>query len=129
MEKYLSEKKNRVIHPVHYMFRMIRNQFVDDCRRKKTWQTESFEEGKSVADIHERTLEEITIERNEVEHLLEKVTVPEKEFLYLWAVEGYTIEEISEIQDVPKNTLLSRLYRLRKKMEFLLKRNRKREAG
>lgn len=114
---------------MNYVFRMIHNQFIDDCRRNKNWQTESFDDGKSVADIHERTLEEITIERYEVEYLLGKVSGSEKEFLYLWAVEGYTIEEISEIQEVPKNTLLSRLHRLRKKMNSLLKREGRREAG
>lgn len=125
LEKFLKDKRKKVNHPVKYFFRMIRNQFVDDFRRNNSLQVEELNEKVTVVDIHGRTLEDVTLDQKEVEYLFGKLSGLERELLYLWAVEGYTIEEISDIQDVPKNTLLSRIHRLRKKMDVLLSREKR----
>ncbi len=40
----------------------------------------------------------------------------DREILFYWAVEGYSLQEIANQIDVPRGTLLSRVHRLRKKI-------------
>ena len=42
----------------------------------------------------------------------------ERELLFLWAVEEYTIEEIAHMKQVPKGTLQSKLHRLKKRIKL-----------
>ena len=49
--------------------------------------------------------------------LTKMVDIFEREILYYWAIEGMTAQEISRQIDTPRGTVLSRLYRLRKKFE------------
>lgn len=41
----------------------------------------------------------------------------ESEVLYYWAIEGMTTQEIADQIDVPRGTVLSRLYRIRKRFD------------
>jgi RNA polymerase sigma-70 factor (ECF subfamily) len=58
----------------------------------------------------------LLIQAEEVADLLARLHDVERELLYLWAVEEYTIDEISELTGAPRGTLLSRLHRLRGKL-------------
>ena len=40
----------------------------------------------------------------------------DREILYLWAVEEYSAAEIGHVLDVPRNTILSRVHRLRARL-------------
>ena len=58
-------------------------------------------------------------ERN-LQRLLEKLSDPLRAAFVLFEIEGYTAEEISEMQSVPTNTVRARIHRARKKMTTLL---------
>src|SRR5580692_8966092 len=58
-------------------------------------------------------------ERN-LERLLAKLSDPLRAAFVLFEIEGYTAEEISEMQSVPTNTVRARIHRARKKMTALL---------
>ena len=58
-------------------------------------------------------------ERN-LQRLLEKLSDPLRAAFVLFEIEGYTGEEISEMQSVPTNTVRARIHRARKKMTALL---------
>jgi RNA polymerase sigma-70 factor (ECF subfamily) len=62
-------------------------------------------------------LEDIIIREQEVGEFTQQLSPEENELLYYWAVEGYTVQELSDETGKPKGTLLSRLYRIRKKAE------------
>ena len=66
-------------------------------------------------DIGLDTLEATMIDQNLVERLWVDLKPLERELLYLWAVEGYTIDEISRLTETSRGTLLSRIHRIRKK--------------
>jgi RNA polymerase sigma-70 factor (ECF subfamily) len=55
-----------------------------------------------------------------LERLLSKLSDPLRAAFVLFEVEGYTAEEISEMQSVPTNTVRARIHRARKKMTALL---------
>jgi len=40
--------------------------------------------------------------------------------MYFWAVEGYTTDELAEFLDISRGTLLSKIHRLRKRLEYHL---------
>jgi RNA polymerase sigma-70 factor (ECF subfamily) len=55
-----------------------------------------------------------------LERLLSKLSDPLRAAFVLFEIEGYTAEEISEMQSVPTNTVRARIHRARKKMTSLL---------
>jgi RNA polymerase sigma-70 factor, ECF subfamily len=65
------------------------------------------------------TLETRERQRN-LERLLSRLSDPLRAAFVLFEIEGYTAEEISEMQSVPTNTVRARIHRARKKMTALL---------
>jgi RNA polymerase sigma-70 factor (ECF subfamily) len=55
-----------------------------------------------------------------LERLLARLSDPLRAAFVLFEIEGYTAEEISEMQSVPTNTVRARIHRARKKMTALL---------
>jgi RNA polymerase sigma-70 factor (ECF subfamily) len=55
-----------------------------------------------------------------LERLLSKLSDPLRAAFVLFEIEGYTAEEISDMQSVPTNTVRARIHRARKKMTSLL---------
>lgn len=99
-----------------YFFQMIRNQFIDDERKKRIRNEESYEENK-VIELDLPSLEDISIDREQVDQIMELLRSEEREILYLWAVEGYTIQELALHLEIPKGTLLARIFRLRSRIK------------
>jgi RNA polymerase sigma-70 factor, ECF subfamily len=65
------------------------------------------------------TLETRERQRN-LEQLLSRLSDPLRAAFVLFEIEGYTADEISEMQSVPTNTVRARIHRARKKMTALL---------
>lgn len=67
IEKFL--KKDRVAdNPAAYLRKMMRNQFIDDCRRAKIIAFESLTED-AVPDLSTAPLEQTMIDANQIEHI------------------------------------------------------------
>ena len=64
-----------------------------------------------------------------LEHLLEKLPESERATLVLFEVDGYSGEEIAQIQGVPLNTVWSRIYNSRKKLKALLAKAESRKSS
>jgi len=117
LEKYLhNQSSNNQNSDVAYVRTIIRNRFIDEYRRLKRFPEESYDEESTVA-IDVASLEETVLAQVELEIVWEKLDLFEREILYYWAVEGMTAKEISIEINVPRGTVLSRIYRLRKKIE------------
>ena len=102
--------------PAAYIRKIMRNQFIDDCRRRKIVSFEPLEESEPLM-LDEQSLEQQTINSDMIEQLLEHLNVTEREVLYLWAVLEYTTSEIATELEIPRGTILSRLFRIRKKAQ------------
>ncbi len=115
LEKFI--KSNIVANqPAAYMKKIIYNQFIDDCRRAKIIQFESLEETNLPADFDVQTLEELLVNEDMAKQILQSLEPDEREIMYCWAIEGFSTSEIAKKLKKPKGTILSKIYRMRKKL-------------
>ena len=115
LEKFV--KTNIVVNqPAAYVKKIIYNQFIDDCRRDKIVQFESLEEKNLPTDFDVQTLDELLVNEDMAKQILQSLEPDEREIMYCWAIEGFSTSEIAEKLDKPKGTILSKIYRMRKKL-------------
>lgn len=103
--------------PLHYFLRMIRNGFLDERRHAARWRWEPLEAAEGPTPLHAQDLEAMQVDRDLVTVVWTGLSGPEREVLFLWAVEEHTVDEIAAMTDTPRGTLLARLHRLRKKFQ------------
>ncbi|MGB1311229.1 MAG: RNA polymerase sigma factor [Leucothrix sp.] len=121
IEKYLRADRSDIEIPIAYLKRMIRNEFIDQTRRRRFHHDVDAEVVDKIFDesaLKAMTLEDVFVQQAEVAALLGTMQPEERELLYLWAVEEYTIDEIAKIKQVPRGTLLSKLHRLKKRVQL-----------
>ena len=112
-----------------YLYRIIRNAFIDQYRRQQRFEHEAFDEDQHSVDFDIATLESISINREHLNKLMTEISTTEREILFLWGVEEYTTQEVADLMNIPKGTVLSRIFRLRKKLQNIDDSNRKIRAG
>jgi len=111
LEKFLksnSKKNNKSA----FMYTTIRHQFIDDLRMQKKYDATSLEENNHV-DIDVKTLESLIIDQDLVEQILHYLEPLEREILFYWAIEGYSTQQVATLLEMPKGTVLSKIYRMR----------------
>ncbi len=112
-EKLLKKGIKELDNPKLYLYRIIRNQFIDNCRKNKNWRFNEFHEESNIIHLNSDRFDDILATKDEVARLLKSITPSEKELLYLSAVEGYSVTEMSELSGTPRGTILSKLHRLK----------------
>lgn len=99
-----------------YAIRVIRNTFIDEVRRNKQREAELFDETLHTVDYDVASLEKIMIDRSGLEAIWPALSLIEREILFLWAVEGYSTTEIADHLEKPRNSILSIIHRMRKRL-------------
>ena len=117
LEKYLRNPPQVTAAAESYMYKILHNTFIDQWRQKSRVNNESYEDDQHSMDFDIATLESIYINKQTVNILLAALEPEDQEILFLWAVEEYSTREVAEILSMPKGTVLSRIYRLRKKLQ------------
>lgn len=112
---WLSASRAQVDNPLAYFLRIVRNTFLADRRRAAQMQWSALEDAGTVVAVDLRPLEDVHLERAWLEQAWADMSAAEREVLFLWAVEGYTVDEISAQTGAPRGTLLARMHRLRRK--------------
>jgi RNA polymerase sigma-70 factor (ECF subfamily) len=102
---------------VSYAMKIIRNIFIDQRRSDARVMLEPFEEQGIAVDFDLSSLENLVLDRSELERVWVELTVVEREILYLWAVEGYSTDEVAGQLDKPRNTVLSIIHRMRQRLK------------
>jgi len=117
LEKILQNQSSRQhASDLAYVRAIMRNRFIDEYRRSNRFPEQSYDDNSTVA-MDETSLEDMVIAQVDLEIVWEILDPFEREILYYWAVEEMTAQEISSQIDVPRGTVLSRIYRVRKKIE------------
>ncbi len=99
-----------------YIRMIIKNRYIDSYRHQQSFPHEHFDDHTPV-NLNESSLENMMIASYDLALLWEKLDVLDREVLYFWAVEGFSIQEISEKLDISRGTLLSRIHRLRRRIQ------------
>ncbi|KAK3608805.1 hypothetical protein CHS0354_006846 [Potamilus streckersoni] len=128
LEKFYNKNGDELEYPTSYLYRIIKNQFIDEQRRKVRWKYDDIDDVKysNVLASSENVLQDL-VTNEETELMLSYLKPEERELLYLWAVEGYTVQAISEQVNSPKGTILSRLHRIKKKIKDRMRKNGRRQ--
>jgi RNA polymerase sigma-70 factor (ECF subfamily) len=117
IEKYIQDSNiKRYSNDIAYIRAIMRNRFIDEYRRSKRFPEESFDDTSPIA-INEASLEDIVIAQIDLDIIWQKLDLFEREIMYYWAIEDMTAKEIAEEIRIPRGTILSRIYRLRKKIQ------------
>lgn len=101
---------------VAYAMRVIRNVFIDQRRSDARVAFEPFDEDSVALNFDLAGLEETMLDRGELEEVWSEMTIMEREILYLWAVEGYSTDEVANHLERPRNTVLSIIHRMRQRL-------------
>ena len=114
--KALAAARQDIEEPLAYLLTSVRHAFFSEIRREKTAAWSSLEDFEGVIATDMQSLEDMAIARDTLRHAWAALAPAEREVLHLWAVEGYTVEEISRHTDTPRGTLLARLHRMRRRL-------------
>ncbi len=110
-----------------YLLTTIRNRFIDQWRRDRLVEFEPLgddlagcagDESELWSDDHQAG-----IRSRALAQALERLNPDERSALYLSAAEGYTTQEIADLLGKPRGTILSMVFRAKKKLQKLLKLN------
>ena len=115
-------------HKLAYTRTTIRNLYIDRCRRQALVSFEALPE-ELPADINANTLEELVIQQKTLEEIWPLFDATDREILFLWAVQGLSASEVAEETGSTRNTVLSRIHRIRQKVTKLTPTKRSISAG
>jgi RNA polymerase sigma-70 factor (ECF subfamily) len=116
-EKLLKRGVDDLESPKRYFFRIIKNEFLDRYRKRKKLSFTEYHDDSNIVQLNGSQLEDLIIDRDQVDRIMEDIKPEERELLYLSVVEGFSVTEISEISGTPRGTLLSKLHRLKLKLK------------
>lgn len=106
-------------HPQAMLRRILRNRFIDTLR---TGHDDLYDDLDTLEQqplsLGFSSLEDVMIAQDELDRIWRDLAPADRELLHLWAVEGYTAREVAEQVGQPRGTVLSRIHRLRRKLEL-----------
>ena len=120
LEKFLKSNVSNLSNTLAYMKKVIRNQHIDECRKNSKYEQEEYDDTVMYLNTDIRCLENIVASEYQVQAIWQKLTSSEREIMYFWAIEGYSTSELAELLDVSRGTLLSKIHRLKKRLEHCI---------
>lgn len=99
-----------------YLFSAIRSRYINQGKRDKLVAFVSIEDVHDMAASGTETAMESDLLMDELECRLQHLRPLEREALFLYAVEGYTVREIATHTGHSRGTVLSLIHRVRKKL-------------
>ncbi len=117
VEKFLRVKTDSISNKIAFIKKIIRNHYIDEYRKQSRANVEQFDEAVTYVDMDTQPMEQIIASQLQVESVWQELSSGEREILYFWAVEGYSTSELAEFLQMPRGTLLSKIHRLRIRLE------------
>ena len=100
---------------IAYIRMIMKNRFIDEYRHKQTFPLEDIDNHSPVS-IDASSLEDVVIASHDLASLWKTLESVDREVLFYWAVEGFSMREIADKLEISRGTLLSRMHRLRKRL-------------
>ena len=107
-------------HEKGYLFSAIRSRFLNHAKRAKLVTFVPIETQTDIGEDDASGELDAHFALEELEPALQQLRPVEREALFLNAVAGYTAQEIAEHNQTTRGTVLSLLYRARKKLQTIL---------
>lgn len=121
VERCLRQPPGEMTCPEAYARRVMRNRFIDICRRAHSAPDQPSIDGETeMLAIDTHCLESLVVAEDLVSRAWGLMDPFEREILYLWAVDGLTAAEIAVQLQTRRGTVLSRIHRLRQRLHALL---------
>ena len=117
VENCLRQPPNSPAALMSYTRTIMRNRFIDGARHQQRFPQDCIDEEQTTLDMDVRMLEDIVIDEAELDNIWRLLEPLEREILFLWAVEEYSTTEIASQLGIPRGTILSRIHRLRKRLQ------------
>ncbi len=111
--RWLESGKESVAQPKRFLMVAVRNAYFDQWRRQRLHDPQDLPTGDELPEAGVESLEACLVREDQLQRIWRLLRDSEREMLFLWAVEGFTLAEISSHTGVPRGTLLARLHRLR----------------
>lgn len=101
-----------------WMRKTLRNRHIDNLRRLQRFPHDELNtvDEQDVLALDTDSLESVMIQEGEFDRLWGLLKDSEKEIVFLWAIEGYTAKEISQQMDCSRNTVLSKIHRIKARL-------------
>lgn len=115
VETSLKNPPDSVNKTLSYIRMIIKNRFIDNYRHRKLFPQEDLDDHSPVS-LNESSLEDVVIASHDLERIWKTLDSLDREILFYWAVEGYSMSDISKKLELSRGTLLSRIHRLRKRL-------------
>jgi RNA polymerase sigma-70 factor (ECF subfamily) len=109
-----------------WLTRILYRQFVDSFRRQQRSPVDYTDEEIPASDEHNDEdsgpfhASSIELTREMLSHALDQLKQEQRMLIMLHDVEGYNLQEINDMTDIPIGTLKSRLSRARKKLQSII---------
>lgn len=100
-----------------WLFSIMHNLFVDTVRRQRM-STEAYDEDKEASDLSEPQMNRMLV--MDLHTSLSKLPMEQREVLLLVSLEELSYEEVANTLSIPVGTVMSRLFRAREKLRFLM---------
>ena len=117
VEKYLQTDTESIRNEKAFIKKIIRNHYIDEYRKQSRVSLEQFDEAVTYVDMNTKPMERMIASQLQVESVWQELSSSEREILYFWAVEGYSTSELAAFLQIPRGTLLSKIHRLRIRLE------------
>ena len=118
IESYLKNPPISEAASIAYLRRIMRNRYIDQYRHANRYPQETLSDADETLGIDARLLEDIVITEQQLDIAWQQLSDDERETLFLWAVEGMSANDIAQELEIPRGTVLSRIYRLRNKFKL-----------
>jgi len=116
IEKSLKKPADSPAKSTAYIRMIMKNRYIDEFRHQQSFPHENIADHSPVS-LDESTLEDVVIASHDLALIWPMLDSLDREVLYFWAVEGFSLQEIAEKIDISRGTLLSRIHRLRKRLQ------------
>jgi RNA polymerase sigma-70 factor (ECF subfamily) len=115
IESSLNHPSDSEMKTMSYLRVIIKNRYIDEYRHKQKFPLEDIDDHSPVS-LNESSLEDVVIASHDLKNLWPTLEAIDREVLYFWAVEGFSMGEIADKMSISRGTLLSRIHRLRKRL-------------
>ncbi|GMR05914.1 MAG: RNA polymerase sigma factor [Gammaproteobacteria bacterium] len=116
IETSLNKPADRMTKSAAYIRTIMKNRYIDMYRHRQSFPQENIDDHTPVS-LDESSLENVVIASHDLALLWKDLEALDREVLYFWAVEGFSMQEIAEKLEISRGTLLSRIHRLRRRLQ------------